>query len=461
MAVSEDVSEKVANVLFEYLLRSANYVSDVAPTALGAVGHVGDKAFSGVAAIGKSLWSEFEKQHYFTKEGEISPSDMDQVVHRLKAHVRTIRIGDADAKDFEAMLHAEKVLYAKIDMRDDNCKMFMYMDRDEEKLGHVVDALHARRGNVTELAPNLFIQSLQPDKTLTVQGLDNVELGLFRHYARELGVLFTTVSRPDGNMLVIPAEDAEKARRALNHVGWILTGREGERIRQHVEVSLKGRSAINISAEEGTRELYVMSRIRPDNYVKITSEDYKVYKANKQVSTVSRKAESFSSRCIAACEGLTQPVVLSAEEYAEMTPEKLSAMPTIDLFPQDFDDQIEMSIQNRLRDLVSQKMALDEEGNTQLDISDPSITYAEFAQYEYIADEEERQGREMEFEHYKRAHAYSKDRYVFTEVDRDGNTLDFIVAQAEAKKREILAKDARSMGEKAPSRKEQEQAPIQ
>ena len=106
-------------------------------------------------------------------------------------------------------------------------------------------------------------------------------------------------------------------------------------------------------------------------------------------------------------------------------------------------------------------MALDEEGNTQLDISDPSITYAEFAQYEYIADEEERQGREMEFEHYKRAHAYSKDRYVFTEVDRDGNTLDFIVAQAEAKKREILAKDARSMGEKAPSRKEQEQAPIQ
>ena len=51
----------------------------------------------------------------------------------MKSHARTIRIGDSDAKNFEAMLHAEKVLYAKIDMRDDNCKMFMYMDKDEEK----------------------------------------------------------------------------------------------------------------------------------------------------------------------------------------------------------------------------------------------------------------------------------------------------------------------------------------
>ncbi len=452
MAVSEDISEKVANVLFEYLLRSANYVTDTAPTAIGAVGEAGEKAFASVGKLAKNLLEQADGKRYLDKDGEISAAEMNQAVNRLKARARTIRIGDADAKDFEAMLHAEKVLYSKIDMRDDNCKMFMYMDKDEEKIESVVTALHARRGTATEIAPNLFIRALQPDQTLTVQGLDNVDLELFRHYARETGVLFTVVSRPEGHMLIVPAEDAQKARRALTYAGWALTGADGALLRQQVEYRLKGRSAINISAEEGLREVYVVSRVRPDNFVRITSEDYKVYKANKQVATVSRGAESFHSRCVAACEGITQPVVLSAEEYAEMTQESLSQRPTVDLFPQDFDDQVEMSILNRLRDLVSQKMSLDNEGNAEIDVTDPSITYSEFALYETLSDEEERQGREKEFAHYKRAQSYSKDRFTFAEVNRTGNSLDFIVAQAEAKKREMLAEEARESRQNSPSR---------
>lgn len=461
MAVSDDISERVANVLFEYLLRSANYVTDTAPNAIGAVGKAGEKAFSSVESFAKELIQQADSKRYLEKDGEISAAELNQAVKRLKSHARTIRIGDSDAKDFEAMLHAEKVLYAKIDMRDDNCKMFMYMDKDEEKIDSVSTALHARRGTVTELAPNLFIRALQPAQTLTVQGLDNVELELFRHYARETGALFTVVSRPDGNMLVVPAEDAQKARRALTYAGWVLTGVDGARIRQQVEHRLKGRSAINISAEEGQRELYVVSRLRPDNYVRISSEDYKIYKANKQVATVSRSADNFRSRCVAACEGLTQPVVLSAEEYAEMNVQTLSQAVTTDLFPQDFDDQVEMSILNRLRDLVSQKMALDNEGNSEIDVTDPSITYAEFAVYETLTDEEERQGREKEFEHYKRAQRYSKDHYVFADVNRTGGSLDFIVAQAEAKKREILGENAREMRQNGPSRGNQNDLAVQ
>ena len=135
-----------------------------------------------------------------------------------------------------------------------------------------------------------------------------------------------------------------------------------------------------------------------------------------------------------------------------MNPQILSQAATVDLFPQDFDDQVEMSILNRLRDLVSQKMALDNEGNSEIDVTDPSITYAEFAVFETLTDEEERQGREKEFEHYKRAQGYSKDRYVFADVNRTGGSLDFIVAQAEAKKREILGENAREMHHNSPVR---------
>jgi hypothetical protein len=226
-------------------------------------------------------------------------------------------------------------------------------------------------------------------------------------------------------------------------------------------VKVGNRTTINISAEEGEREVYVVSRIRPGNFVKISSDDYKVYKDQKQVSTVSRTAESFSSRCIAACDALTHPVVLSAEEYAEMTPESLQQAHTVDLFPDGFDDMVEMNIFNRLQDLVSQKRALDDEGNTPLDLTDSSITYSEFAQYEYIADEEERQGRELEFEHFKRAHAYNNEAYVFTEVDRNGNSIDLIVAQAEAKKREVLERAGQKSRQNSPSRDEQPSGPMQ
>lgn len=455
MVHTDDIAEKVASVLFEYLLRSANYVTDSVPTVVGGMNKMLDTAFDGVGSLAKELAKHVNGKQFENKSDEITVPELNRAVAQLESRARTIRIGDADVKDFEAMLHTEKILYAKIDMRDDNCKMFMYLDKDERKLEHIIEALKAQRGAVTEISPNLFIQSLKPNYTVTVQGLSDVELELFRHYARETGPLFTVVRRTDGNMLIFPAEEEEKARRALLYTGWALTGSDGALVREQVEHRLKGRTAINISAEEGERELYVVSRNRPGNYVRITSEDFKVYKASKQVSTVSRTAESFHSRCIAACEGISEPVVLSAEEYEAMTPETLSQTPCADLFPQDFNDLAEMSNVNRLTALVAEKMALDDEGNSPIDVTDPSITYSEFAQYEMISDEEELQGREMEFNHFKRAHAYGKDRYLFTSVERNGKSLDFIVSQAEAKKREILRDNAFDERENSPSRDEQ------
>lgn len=456
MTPTDEIAEKVANVLFESLLRSANYVTDTVPNVAGLVNKTTEKAFKSVGKMAEELVSRMDTKQFLDKSGAVSIPELNRAVAQLKAHTRTIRIGDADVKDFEAMLHTEKILYSKIDMRDDNCKMFMYMDKDEQKLEHIIEALRAKRGTVTEISPSLFVQSLKPEHIMAVHGLSDVELELFRHYARETGALFTAVKRPEGNMLILPAEEEEKARRALLYAGWALTGSDGALVREQVEHRLKGRTAINISAEEGERELYVVSRKRSGNYVRITSEDFKVYKANKQISTVSRAAESFHSRCIAACEGISQPVVLTAEEYQSMTQERLAQMPSTELFPQDFDDLVEMSNVNRLSALVSEKMALDDEGNTPIDVTDPSITYAEFAQYEMIADEEELQGRETEFNHFKRAHSHSKERYLFTPVDRNGKSLDFIIAQAETKKREILRGNAFEERENAPSPAKQE-----
>ena len=435
MAASEEISEKLAGILFEYLLRSANYVTDTVPNALGALGEMGDKTLTGVTKLAKGIVERTDSSRYLKMDGEINAAELNQAVKKLKTHARVMRIADTDHKDFEAMLHTEKILYAKIDMLDDNCKMFMYMDKDTDKVNTIVEALRAKRGISSEISPNLFIQSLQPDQVFTISNLSAVDLELFRHYAKESGILFTTVNRPDGYMLVMPLEDMEKAKRAMVNVGWALTGRNGARIREQVESRLKGRTAINISAEEAQRELVVVSRLRPDHFVQISSEDYRVYKANKQVATVSRSAENFHTRCLSACEALSEPVVMTTEEFESLTAEKLAKMTTFDLFPKDFDDQVEQNQQNRLRDLISQKMSLDNEGNTEIDITDPSITYSEFAQYEYLADDEEREAREFEFDHYKQAHAYGKQKFAFEQIDRDGRNLDFIISQAESRSR--------------------------
>ena len=441
MAYTDDIAEKVASILFESLLRSANYVTDVGPNVINALGAGGKSAFAGVTRLASKLAKDQESARILAGEGRISVAQFNEAVNHLKERTRTIRISDNDAKIFDQLLAKEKVLHARIDMKDDDCSMYMYLDQDEEKIQHMVTALQARSGLVSEINPNIFIESLQPEKLTTINGLDDVELELFRHYAQEENVLFTTVPRGERHMLILPSQEEQKARQALLHTGWALTGREGARIRQQVEYRLKGRSAISISAEEGLRELYIVSRRQPDHFVRISSEDYQVYKQNKQVATVSRAANSFETRCMAACDSLYEPVVMTRDQFEELDEEHLASMPSIDLFPTYFDDLVEMNIQNRLQALVAHKMALDDEGNADFGITDPSMSYSEFAQYEFIADEEERQGRELEFEHFKQAALYSRDRYQTEEITRDGHSLDYIITRAEAKKRDILGKE--------------------
>ena len=69
MAVSEDISEKVANVLFEYLLRSANYVTDTAPVAVGAIGKAGSKAFDSTVEFARKLLQKTEKPKVYYMVG--------------------------------------------------------------------------------------------------------------------------------------------------------------------------------------------------------------------------------------------------------------------------------------------------------------------------------------------------------------------------------------------------------
>ena len=434
MAGTEDVAREVADVLFDQSVKIAGMASNVVPRALQGISSVASVSLGQVI---DELKKNKALKEMLGLEGEISAAEMTELIRRFSQRSSSVMVADTDAKDYAALLKDQGVLYAMIDRQDDDCKLFIFLNRDLSKVEDATRILQAQRGQVTELNSRLYFNSLSPDKVHVVECLSAVEMELYRHYARAQGLLFTSISKKDGDMVICSAEDEKKARRALLYTGWALTGVNGARIREQIERRLSGRTAINIAAEEGERELYILSRNDPRQYVHISSEDLAVYKRSKQVSTVSRKDPDFYAKCIAACESLAHPVVVSAEQFqAGISQEELQNAHTIDLFPDDHDDMVQMAEVNRLINLVAMKSGLDDEHNATWGLWDTSVTYSDFAAYEHITDEDERDARAYAFEHFKDAAFYSKEHHETYDVDMQEKSVDYIIAKAEEQRRQ-------------------------
>ena len=441
MPGTDDIAEKIAETLFEQSARLGG-------TAVGVISDLFKGASSASSEALSHFIDEIKKNKALKEmmglEGEVSVHELNEIVRKFAEKSSSVLVGDADAADYEKLLREQGVLFAKADRVDDDVKMFIFLNRDLEKVEKATTILSAMRGQVTELNPNLYFNSLSPDKVHIVQGLNAEETELFRHFAREQGLLFTVVARKDDYMLVCNEADKQKARKALLYAGWALSGPNGARVKEQVQYRLSGRSAIQIAAEEGERELYIVSGKRPDTYVQITSEDFKVYKHNKQVATTSRKDPDFYARCMAVCDALPQPVVLSQEEFRpNLTTEDLSKAPSTELFPPDFDEIVEMERVNRLVNLVAMKSGLDNDHNATWGLWDPSVSYSEFSSYEFFSDQDEREAREYEFEHFKQAAYYSQNRHSAHDVNMEEKSVDFIIAKAEEKRRKMTAPEGR------------------
>jgi len=434
MAGTEDVSEKIAELLIQQGAHMINATTDVGAKVVQGVGSLTAIATSQlIEAINKNK----ELRRLLGLKGEVSLAEMNQVIHKLGQNSSSVMVADSDAKDYAQLLKEQGVLFAQMDKQNDNHKLFIFLNRDINKVENVSTILKAQRGQICELRSDLYFNSLAPDKVHAMEGVSAVEMELFRHYARQRGLLYTAIPRKEDYMIVCNEKDERKAREAMLHVGWALTGAGGARVREQVERRLAGRSAIQIGIEEAERELYIVSGVRPNQYVKISAEDYKLYKQNKQVASASRKDPDFFAKCMSACESLAHPVVMSAHQFREdLTPADMENAHSIDLFPENFDYMVEMQMTNRLVDLVSRKSSLDDEGNNTWGIWDPSVSYSSFSEYEFITDEDEREARQYEFEHFKQAAFYSQDHHASYRVDMKEKNIDYIIARAEEKRKQ-------------------------
>lgn len=439
---SEEIALKIAQILLEQGARALSFGTDVGLT-LYEMGKkdVGGAAIALAAKMRERLSNE-ELRSIVERGGELSTPEMQNVVNKLGLKTFTVEVANEDAKDYEDLLRENRVLYAKFDRKDDDTIAFVYLAEDNSVIEKATQVLQAKRGMVTEVAADMYFNNLAPEKVKLYEGLDRVELELFRHYANSLGIVYTVLPQQNaqnGFTLAYGADQHAKVKRAMLRVGWPLTGPNGALVRKQIEYRIEGRSAINLAADTAGKELFVINKERPDEFVHITADDFSVYKNSKKIKSVTRvdAREDFSVHCCAACDAVRNAVVLTAEEYNPgLTVKDLEDRQTTDLFPDNFNEYFEMDRQNSLINLVMHKMTLDDDGSTPSHVFDPSVSYSEFSQYEEIFDQDERDAREYEFEHFKEASFYSQNHFEADEIELDRKSLDYVLAKAEARRRQ-------------------------
>lgn len=449
MPGTEDIAEKVGDLLIEQTARAGAYVLDTAPIIKDGVVRGSSKIAGTVVKAFRDGTANHQIQELEKEGSSLQLPEFWSMAKKLNLATDTIKVADADSMQFENLLRKERMVFTAMDSNKDDYTVFVFFRKDAEKVERSKQALMAQRGQVSELEPQMFMDALEPDKLTVLENVDPVCAELFRYFAKEHGLLFTYLPETDqrsGQILYQP-KDNTKARQVLLSVGWALTSADGAKIRQQVQHYLRGRNAINRSIED-CKQLYIVSKKNPGHFVEITEHDMKLYKNGMPVNSIDRMKPDFYTRCMAACAAIQNAVVLTSEEFhdPQILNEAMRSMPTLDLFPPDtvevteegyvnnlydgYDPIREQARINQLYDLVSRKMNLDNEGNSSWGVFDPSVSFSEFAGDEAYRDTDEWEGREAGFEHFKKAAFYGNEQFHPEEVDMTDRSIDHIISRA-------------------------------
>lgn len=357
------------------------------------------------------IYNNIQKDKTLNSSGEKAIGEMLAAVQKGEK-LKNIVVPDEDVESLKPFLNKCGALYAIVDMKKDDAKMVIFLEKHSEKIQDALTLLSADRGLVNEVAPELFLKNTT-DKEIGIASLDKTELELFRHHAKASGLVFGATVIDDKVKLLYTLEDKDKFYNILAKVSWDLTGEKGPLIRQQIEYRLKGRKEVNIAIEQAEKEYYIVSGNSPKNYVKITSQDYSYYKNNKEVTTISRTEPDCREAVFTKVQSLSEPVVLTKEEF-EMDDKERQALidSKTNVYPLGYSafDEIEKKYK---------------ENDKTIDIA--AISFSEF-----IKETIETNG--IDKAHAEAAQEYSDNIYKQEFGVKHVSTLDALIAQAEKMK---------------------------
>lgn len=299
-----DVNEQVFNQTKDISLKMAKIASrttsDIAKILLALL-------------IEKAEKEKMEK--LLDSSGEIPLKKLYEAVNKGESNLMNIKIPDEDIQQMKDLMQKNGVLYAITDLKNDNAKMVLYLDRDSEHMRDAITMFQAQKGLINEINPQLFVQNYSKENIAVMEHLSPVDLELFRHYSKQNNILYTVLPDGDDYKIAYPSEEKGKVQDALEKVSVDLTGEQGPLVRQQLEYRIKGRQQVNIAIEDAEKEYYIVNSKSPKNFVHLTANGYDYYKNNKAIVSMNRSNPDFMKGAYAAVEGLGEPIVLSADEF--------------------------------------------------------------------------------------------------------------------------------------------------
>lgn len=371
--------------------------------------------------------------------------------------LKTVSVADKDYENLLDILKKEDVTFSVMDLASDNTRAFFFLERDTEKVQASLDVLNAKVGILNEIKPNLFVSHIAENKIGMIDHVTDVELELFRHYIENENIIFSSMKETSGNnVLMFDVKDRDIVYETLAKGLWDLNNPfHGDEIREHIELKLHGRDAINIALEDAKREFYIVSGTHPENYIQVTEKDFKYYKNNNEIASKPRSL-SLMDEVNMQIDSLENPLLLSASEFNKEPKERVTIIKEkMELFPARYDETVSQNTRESIKNLILQaandranvkfaekvanmqmKISLDNEGNNPLFIDDDSISYTEFATYEHVWDVDEEEARKRDVKQYIETNQVLNS-HDYIDIAVDEHSIDYIMHQAELRREQL------------------------
>lgn len=389
------------------------------------------------------------------KGGEMAFERMKYAVEKTGDTFGQFLVGEEQLDLFLNTMNEEKATYAVLDLANEEGKVVLYLQSENDKIDNVINILNVKSGLINEIHPQLFVRSISEEDVAILEDIGDVDLELFRNYVDD-SVIFSVLKDEKNNKvdLLFNKKDKEAVQEAMAKAQWDLTDKfHGEKVREHIEYKLKGRSQMNMDLRDAEKEFYVVSGKDPSTYIFVSHDDFTYYKNNHLMKSTER-TDSMIDELSNQVRSIPYPVMMSVDEFGLPLEEKEKIIQkTMDPFPKDYDNIISQNTRNHMRSLVlrgaddeqnvelnekmfnrQRKIALDNEVDSPAYIEDDSFTYSDFSVYEHQEDiamnEAELDAREEEFKHYIESNK-ALHRYEVIEVKLEDRSVDYLIHNAE------------------------------
>lgn len=276
------------------------------------------------------------------QDGEVALKELYDIVSKGKGALMNIKIPDEDIEKMKECMKKNEVLFAVTDLKSDNAKMVLYLDRDSEHMKDAITMYQAQKGLINEISPDLFIKNYKNTNIGVIENVSAIDLELFRHYSKENNFLYAALPSDDGYKILYDNEFKAKIAETLENVSIDLTGAMGPLVKEQVEIRIKGRKAVNIAVEDAEKEYFIVNGKSPKNYVHLTADGFSYYKNNQAIVTMNRSNPEFMKSAYAAIEGLKEPIVLTKDEFNLPDKERWELLNAVNsIYPTDYSIDID------------------------------------------------------------------------------------------------------------------------